>query len=167
MTTRKPKVGDAALIDGGPAEISAVTAEYVEFKCPERIAFEARIAELRAMPTGTEEAAAVANAAKEKFRAEHEAKMPPLEERARLVSHGHALPGGTVTKASPKQVFWVAYSEAWSCHGRLLPRLSRDGPAHEPRGGHAADIRTGETDSRGGRPDGRRRVQNHAGLGSS
>lgn len=122
MATRKPKVGDPAIIDGGPAVLTAVTADTVEFKCPERVALEATIAELRAMPTGTEEEAAAANAAKEKFQAEHEAKMPPMKERVRLVGHGHALPGGTVTKASPGQVFWVEHSKAWSCYGRLLSR---------------------------------------------
>ena len=138
MAPSKPKVGDAAIIDGGPAVVTAVTADAVEFKCPERIAFEERVAELRAMPTGTEEGAAAANTAKEAFQAEHDAKMPPMEERIRLVRHGHALPGGTVTKASPSQLFWIEYSSAWSCHGRLLPRA--DTPKTEIIEGHICDV---------------------------
>ncbi len=122
MATRKPKVGDAAIIDGGPAVVTAVNPEFVEFKCPERIALEERIARLRAMPQETEEEQIASNAAKVKFMAEHETKMPSEAERIRLVSHGHALPGGMMTKANPSQVFWVGYSEAWSCNGRLLPR---------------------------------------------
>ena len=109
--------------------------ERVDFKCLERLEYEEKIAELRAMPTDTEEVRkefqkkgqagpleAAKNAAKEKFMAEHEAKMPSLEERHRLVGHGHVLPGGQRTSASPDKVYWVEYSEAWSCHGRLLPR---------------------------------------------
>lgn len=135
MATRKPKVGDAAIIDGCECRITFVGAERVDFKCLERLDYEARIAELRAMPTDTEEVRkefqkkgqtgpleAAANAAKEAFMAEHEAKMPSMAERHRLVSHGHVLPGGQRTSAAPDKVYWVEHSKAWTCFGRLLSR---------------------------------------------
>ena len=125
MTTRKPKVGDAAIIDGGPAVITAVSPTSIEFKCPERVERDARIAELRAMPRGTEGEEAAANAAKEEFMAEHQAKLDAVGDadyRKLLANHGHALPGGTVMVASPGQVFWVEFSKAWAANGRLLPR---------------------------------------------
>lgn len=135
MATRKPKAGDRAIIDGCDAEITFVGAERVDFKCLERLAYEAEVAALRGMPTDTEEVRkefqakgqtgpleAAANQAKEKFMAEHEAKMPPMAERHRLVGHGHILPGGQRTSARPDQVYWVEHSKAWTCFGRLLSR---------------------------------------------
>ena len=135
MATRKPKVGDPAIIDGHECEITFVGPKRVDFKCLERLAYEARVEELRAMPTDTEEVRkefqakgragpleAAANEAKEKFTAELAAKMPPMAERHRLVLHGQILPGGQRTSASPGKVYWVEHSKAWTCFGRLLSR---------------------------------------------
>jgi hypothetical protein len=135
MPTRKPKVGDAAIIDGCDCEITFVGPGRVDFKCLERLEYEAKIAELRAMPMDTEEVRkeyqkkgqagpleAAANAAKEEFMAEHNAKLPPMAERQRLVSHGCIMPGGQRTSAHPKKVYWVEHAGAWTCFGRLLSR---------------------------------------------
>ena len=135
MPTRKPKVGDAAIIDGCECRITFVGPKRVDFKCLERLEYEERVEKIRAMPTDTDEVRkkfqkdgqlgpleAAANAAKEKFMAEHEAKMPPMPERARLVGHGHIMPGGQRTSSDPGKVYWVEHSKAWTCFGRLLSR---------------------------------------------
>ena len=135
MATRKPKVGDPAIIDGCESKVTFVGPRRVDFKCLERLDYEAEVAELRAMPTDTEKVRkefqakgrvgpleTAATEAKEKFMAEHEAKMPSMAERHRLVLHGHILPGGQRTSASPGKVYWIEHSKAWTCFGRLLSR---------------------------------------------
>ncbi len=135
MPTRKPKVGDAAIIDGCECKIAFVGPERVDFKCLERLEFEEKLAELRAMPTDDEDVRkeyqkdgqagpleVAKNKAKEAFMAEHEAKLPPMVERHRLVGHGHVLPGGQRTSSAPAKVYWVEPAKAWTCFGRLLSR---------------------------------------------
>lgn len=151
MAHRKPKVGDPAIIDGCECKITFVGAERVDFKCLERLAYEVRVAELRAMPTDTEKVRKefqakgragpleeAATEAKAKFMAEHEAKMPPMAERHRLVLHGQILPGGQRTSASPRKVYWVEHSGAWTCFGRLLSRAEVV-KTHVDKGGVVCD----------------------------
>ena len=135
MAPRKPKVGDAAIIDGAPAVIAVLDGDTVEFHDEARVALLARLAEIRAMedPAETE-------SAKNALMAEHEAELTalfeqhadgllagmqgttPTEMKQRLVECGHTLPGGSATLCSLGQLIWVEYSKAWSCYGRLLER---------------------------------------------
>ena len=135
MASRKPKAGDAGIIDGCECKISFVGPDRVDFKCLERLKYEEELTALRAMPTDTEEVRkeyqkkgqagpleVAANKAKEKFVAAHEAKLPPMVERHRLVLHGHILSGGQRTSAHPRKVYWVPHAKAWTAMGRLLSR---------------------------------------------
>jgi hypothetical protein len=124
MAARKPKVGDAAIIDGEECQITAINDKTTEFKCLERLAMEEEVAALRAMPFGTKEEQAASNTAKEKWMAEYDAAIGDKGERARLAGHGHTGHGcgGTVTAGRNDMVFFVEPAQAWSLYGRLLPR---------------------------------------------
>ena len=124
MAARKVKVGDKAIIDGEECRITGVTDKQVEFKCLERLIMEGEIADLRAMPQGTDQEQATCNQAKEDWAQQHEAKIGDRTERHRLAEHGHtgAGCGGTVTWARKDLVYYVEPASAWTANGRLLPR---------------------------------------------
>ena len=116
MAPRKPKVGDAAVIDGKPAVIGLVDDTTIEFHCPARQAALALVANIQALPK------------EEKELAKAEFAMNPTPN------------GGTRTFASPHQVFWVEFSSVWTCFGRLL---SREADSYTPGvddEGHAIQI---------------------------
>jgi len=96
MATRKPKVGDPAIIDGMPAVIAIIEGETVEFHDDVRVAVIAQVQAIRALP-------------------EEEQKMAMAE-----FAMNPTPASGTRTWALKKQVFWIEYSERWSCFGRLL-----------------------------------------------
>ncbi len=124
MAARKPKVGDPAIIDGEECRITNVGDKQTTFKCMERIARDEELVALRALPFDTEEEQALANAAKQKWMDAMDAKIGDKAERNRLANHGHTGHGcgGTVTWARNSMVFYVEPAQAWSVHGRLLPR---------------------------------------------
>ena len=96
MATRKPKVGDPAIIDGMPAVIAIIDGDTVEFHDDDRVAAVVQVQAIQALPH------------EEQMLARAEFAMNPTP------------PSGTRTWALKKQVFWVAFSECWSCFGRLL-----------------------------------------------
>ncbi len=99
MATKKPKVGDPAIIDGTPGQVVDVNAKGIEIHDEERLAARAYVEEVRAMTP------AKARAAKDAFE-----KNP--------------RPGGTAHYAAHARVMWVEYSKVWSLHGRLLSRTA-------------------------------------------
>ncbi len=96
MATSKPKAGDPAIIDGMPAVIAIIEGDTVEFHDDQRVAAVALAKTILAMPH------------EEQMMARAEFAMNPTP------------PSGTRTWVLKKQVFWVGFSECWSCFGRLL-----------------------------------------------
>ncbi len=120
MATRKPKVGDAAIIDGSPYVLAEISDKSVEFHCLHRAALRAELAEVRAI-----EDPAKAQEAKEAFMEKHEFEPMDQDMKVRLqeCGHNHLIPGGSSFYCTPDKVFWVAYGDGtWSAFGRLLER---------------------------------------------
>lgn len=113
MATRKPKVGDPAIIDGMPAVIAIIEGDTVEFHDEDRQAAVAQVMAIRAL-------------------SEEDQKMARAE-----FAMNPTPPSGTRTWALKKQVFWVGFSECWSCFGRLLSKAEDrdDGSSIRSRAG--------------------------------